>query len=119
MIGLLSNLSTSFVVNINFRYDTWKGAKDTRKCTSGKHSQKRRKSRLNGNAHQNTELDPFVTTERIRAQRRTDHTKVGPGGRTPRGGNSVPPFLGGCMAACIGRFHLLPNLDPLNRLMEL
>jgi len=32
MIGLLSNLSTSFVVNINFRYDTWKGAKDTRKA---------------------------------------------------------------------------------------
>jgi len=67
MIGLLSNLSTSFVVNINFRYDTWKGAKDTRKCTSRKHFQKRRKSRLNGKAHQNTKLDPSVTTGRIRA----------------------------------------------------
>ena len=44
MIGLLSNLSTSFVVNINFRYDTWKGAKDTRKHTSRKHFQKRHKS---------------------------------------------------------------------------
>jgi len=119
MIGLLSNLSTSFVVNINFRYDTWKGAKDTRKRTSRKHFQKRR---LNGKAHLNTELDPSVTTGRIRAQRKTDHAKAvarGPTtgaaapwcGRTPRGGNWVPPFSGGCMAACIGRFHLLPNLD--------
>jgi len=76
MIGLLSNLSTSFVVNINFKYDTWKGTKDTRKHTSRKHFQKRRKSRLNGKAHQNTELDPSVTTGRIRTQRRTDHAKA-------------------------------------------
>ena len=121
MIGLLSNLPISFVVNINFRNDTWKGAKDTRKRTSRKHFLKRRKSRLNGKAHQNTELDPSVTMERIRVQRRTHHAKAvarGPTsgavapwcGRTPRGGNSVPPFLGSCMAACIGWFHLLQNL---------
>jgi len=76
MIGLLSNLSTSFVVNINFRYDTWKGAKDMRKRTSWNHFQKRHKSRLNGKAHQNTKLDPSVTTGRIRSQRRTDHAKA-------------------------------------------
>jgi len=117
MVGLRTNLSTSFVANINFRYDTWKGTKDTRKRTSRKRSQKRRKSKINGKAHQNTELDPSVTTGRIRAQRRTNHVKaVATGahqwcGRTPRGGNSVPPFSSGCMAACIGRFHLLPNLD--------
>jgi len=69
MIGLLSNHSTSFVVNINFRYDTWKDAKDMRKRTSRKHFQKMLKSRLNGKAHQNTELDPSVTIGRIRAQR--------------------------------------------------
>jgi len=40
MVGLLTNLSTSFVVNVNFRNDTWKGAKDTRKRI-----QKRHKSR--------------------------------------------------------------------------
>jgi len=100
----------------------WKGAKDMRKCTSRKHIQKRRKSKINGKAHQNTELDPSVTTGRIRSQRRIDHTKaVARGltsgaaapwcGRTPRDSNSVPTFSGGCMAACIGGFHLLPNLD--------
>ena len=41
MIGLLSNLSTSFVININFRYDMWKDTKDTRKRTSRKHFQKK------------------------------------------------------------------------------
>jgi len=88
MIGLLSNLSTSFVININFTYDTWKGAKDTRKRTSRKHFQKRRKSRLNGKAHQNTELDPSVTTGRIRAQRRTDHAKAV--ARGPTSGAAAP-----------------------------
>jgi len=100
-------------------YDTWKGAKNTRKRSSRKGIQKRCKSKINGKAHRNTKLDPSVTTGRIRAQRRTDHVKVvarGPTsgaatpwcGHTPRGGNSVPPFSSGCMAACIGRFHLLP-----------
>jgi len=76
MVGLCTNLSTSFVANINFRYDTWKGAKDTRKHTSRKRIQKRRKSKINGKAYQNTELDPSITTGRIRAQRRTDHAKA-------------------------------------------
>jgi len=45
MAELWTNLSTSFVANINFRYDTWKGAKDTRKRTWRKRLQKRRKSK--------------------------------------------------------------------------
>jgi len=45
MLGLLTNLSISFVVNVNFRNDTWKGAKDTRKRNSRKRIQKRHKSR--------------------------------------------------------------------------
>ena len=76
MVGLWTNHSTSFVANINFRYDTWKGAKDTRKRTSRKHIQKRCKSKINGKAHQNTELYPSVTAGRIRAQRQTDHAKA-------------------------------------------
>ena len=76
-----------------------------RKCTSRKRIQKRRKSKINGKAHQNIKLDPSVTTGRIRAQRRTDHAKaVARGahqwcGRSlvrahtpPRGGYPVPPF---------------------------
>ena len=47
-----------------------------RKRTSRKRIQKRRKSKINGKAHQNTKLDPSVTTGRIKAQRRTDHVKA-------------------------------------------
>jgi len=47
-----------------------------RKRTSRKRIQKRHKSKINGKAHQNTELDPSVTTGRIRAQRRTHHAKA-------------------------------------------
>jgi len=105
MIGLLSNLSSRFVVNINFRYDTWKGAKDTRKRTSRKYFQKRRKSRLNGKAHQNTELDPSVTTGRIRAQRRTDHTKAA------RGPPVVRPHPGaGAAPVAATRSHLFQTV---------
>ena len=31
------------------------------------------------------------------------------------GGKPGPSFSGGCMPPCIGRFHLLPNLDAMNR----
>ena len=36
-------------------------------------------------------------------------------GRTPGGGKPGPSFSGSCMLSCIGRFHLLPNLDTTNR----
>ena len=36
-------------------------------------------------------------------------------GGTPGGGKPGPSFSGGCMPPCIGRFHLLPNLDATNR----
>ena len=36
-------------------------------------------------------------------------------GRTPGGSKPGPSFSGGCMPPCIGRFHLLSNLDATNR----
>ena len=35
--------------------------------------------------------------------------------RTLGGGKPGPSFSGGCMPPCIGRFHLLANLDATNR----
>ena len=69
----------------------------------------------------NAKLGLIVITGEIQAQSQTNHAKAvargtHPGcGRTLGGGKPGPSFSGGCMSPCIGRFHLLPNLDATNR----
>ena len=78
-----------------------KGAKDTRKRTSRKHFQKRRKSRLNGKANQHTELDPSVTTGRIRPRDELTTRRRWPGGPTSgAAGCNIPDVTDTKIGSC-------------------
>ena len=91
-----------------------------------KTNSKVRNQKINKKPTFNIELDPIVTEAAKEVQQEASHARRWPGGAhqvagalgcgcNVGGGKPAPPFSSGCMPPCIGRFHLLPYLDPPNR----